>query len=136
MIYPLLTHFSYVRNDEEDIDDFLLEMYDYILDLYNSDIYSKLYETSSSNIKKHKSNNPIWEKQDIRGTNVSTHTEYTVENMILNGIIKYVYNQNLVKYNVSIISGSNDFQITDIDYELDYRPQSSTDRDRMNVSSL
>lgn len=130
MIYPLLTHFLYIRNSQDtETDDFLLEMYDHILDLYDVDIYSKLYETSSTNIKRHKNNNPIWEKQDIRGKNVTTHTLYTVENLILNGIVKYVYNNNLVKYNVSIISGSSDWQITNIDYELDYRPLSNIERD-------
>ena len=135
MVYPLLTHFLYVKQPVDvDTDEFIMEMYDYILDLYDVDIYNKLYDTSSTNINKHKNSHPIWEKQDIRGKNVTTHSLYTVENIILNGIVKYVYNQNIVNYNVSIIGGSNDFQITDIDYELDYRPLSSIDRDNTEGS--
>lgn len=135
MVYPLLTHFLYARQPVDvETDEFIMEMYDYIMDMYDVDIYNKIYETSSTNINKHRNSHPIWEKQDIRGKNVTTHSLYTAENIILNGIVKYVYNQNIVSYNVSIIGGSNDFQITDIDYELDYRPLSSIDRDNTEGS--
>ena len=65
MIIPLITHFAYTRRIG-DIDEYLLDFYDYILYCpqlsANVDITSKLYETSISNVNRNAKNNPvIWQ---------------------------------------------------------------------------
>ena len=109
---PLITHFAYSRKIN-DIDEYLLDIYDYILyapQFANVDIPSKLYETSISNVNRNAKNNAIiWQKQDIRGKDTITHSMGAVRNIILNIIPKYTFNQNMVSLNYTSIQKSNKF---------------------------
>ena len=129
---PIITHFAYMRR-ESNIDEFLLDIYDYILyapPFASVNIPAKLYETSISNISKNEKNNAvIWAKQDIRGKDVVTHSMGAVRNIILNIIPKYTFNQNMVSLNYTSIQKSNKYQVTDIAYEYSYIPLSSSKRD-------
>ena len=129
---PIITHFAYMRR-ESNIDEFLLDIYDYILyaqPFSNVNIPAKLYETSISNVSKNEKNNAvIWAKQDIRGKDIITHSMGAVRNIILNIIPKYTFNQNMVSLNYTSIQKSNKYQVTDIAYEYSYIPLSSSKRD-------
>ena len=133
---PLLTHYAYMKKIATKIDEFLLQAFDYIFDLFkNIDIYNKLYETSSTNIAKNEqANSVIWAKQDIRGRNVTTHSISSVNNIILNIMPKYVFNQNIVSMNYSSIINNTGFQITDIGFEFTFIPLSSSKKDEDNQS--
>ena len=129
---PIICHFAY-RRKISDIDEYLLDVYDYILyapQFSNVDIISKLYETSISNVNRNAKNNAtIWLKQDIRGKDVITHSMGAVRNIILNIVPKYTFNQNMVSLNYTSIQKSNKYQITDIQYEYSYVPLSSSRRE-------
>ncbi len=129
---PLVTHFAYARKIN-DIDEYLLDIYDYILyapQFANVDIPSKLYETSISNVNRNAKNNAIiWQKQDIRGKDTITHSMGAVRNIILNIIPKYTFSQNMVSLNYTSIQKSNKYQVTDIQYEFSYVPLSSSRRE-------
>ena len=129
---PLITHFAYSRKIN-DIDEYLLDIYDYILyapQFANVDIPSKLYETSISNVNRNAKNNAIiWQKQDIRGKDTITHSMGAVRNIILNIIPKYTFSQNMVSLNYTSIQKSNKYQVTDIQYEYSYVPLSSSRRE-------
>lgn len=129
---PLVTHFAYIRKIN-DIDEYLLDIYDYILyapQFSNVDIPSKLYETSISNVNRNAKNNAIiWQKQDIRGKDTITHSMGAVRNIILNIIPKYTFSQNMVSLNYTSIQKSNKYQVTDIQYEFSYVPLSSSRRE-------
>ncbi len=128
---PLITHFAYNRK-VTDIDEFLLNIYDNILYLFINevDIYSKLYETSISNVNRNAKNNAvIWAKQDIRGKDTITHSMGTVKNIILNIMPKYTFSQNMVSLNYTSIQKSNKYQVTDIQYEYSYVSLSSSKRE-------
>ena len=127
---PLVTHFAYNRK-VTDIDEFLLNVYDNILYLFNDvDIVSKLYETSISNVNRNAKNNAvIWAKQDIRGKDTITHSMGTVRNIILNIMPKYTFSQNMVSLNYTSIQKSNKYQVTDIQYEYSYVSLSSSKRE-------
>lgn len=61
MCIPIITHFAYSRK-VPDIDEFLLDFYDYILyapQFSYVDIVSKLYETSISNVSRNAKNNAV-----------------------------------------------------------------------------
>lgn len=74
IMIPLLTHFMYVKGIENTTD-FLLEVYDILLNMFDVDIYSKLYETSITNVTKNsKSHSVLWAAQAIRSNNVTTHS--------------------------------------------------------------
>lgn len=136
MCIPLLTHFAYSRKIKE-IDNFLLEVFDIIFGLFGTDIYNKLYETSVTNISKSQQSNPIiWAKQDIRGKNVTTHSQSSVNNIILNIMPKYIFSQNVVSMNYSSILNNTGFQVLDIEYEFSYIPLSSSKRDEDNQSDF
>lgn len=135
---PIITHFAYMRRIS-DIDEYLLDIYDYILyapPFQHVNIPAKLYETSISNVAKNeKSNAAIWAKQDIRGKDIVTHSQGAVRNIILNIIPKYSFDQNMVSLNYTSIQKSNKFQVTDIAYEYSYIPLSSSKRDGEDNSS-
>jgi len=132
MIIPIITHFAY-KHKIGDIDEYLLDYYDYILyapQFHDVDIAAKLYETSVSNVSRNVKNNPIiWSMQDIRGKDMVTHSEGAVRNIIINIIPKYTFSQNMISLNYTSIQKSNKFQITDIQYEFNYIPLSSSRRE-------
>ena len=137
LIIPLLTHFIYVNNIK-DPNTFLLEIFDKLLHKYDVDIYNKLYETAISIISKSADHDDVrlWELQDIRSKNKTTHAMESVINIILNIIPKYCYNQKLVFLNLSSIKLSTDLQIIEISYEYDFINLSSSRRDEENVSEF
>lgn len=68
MMIPLITHYCYMNN-VTDVNEFLLQVFDVILDYVkattNVDMYSKLSETTLSNVDKNsRDNSGIWEMQD------------------------------------------------------------------------
>lgn len=135
IIIPLIGHFAY--KNKLTVNTFILEVFDKIIHLFdNVDLYNKLYETSNSNITRSTKEHPIWNKQDIRGKNTTTHTLDSVNNIILNMIPKYEYSGNLVSLNFTSINKSIKYQITDIGYEFDFIPLSSSKRDEDNNSEF
>lgn len=136
MCIPLLTHWVYVKKIE-DTNDFLLEVFDIILNITDVDIYNKLYETSISNINKNaKKHAAIWEMQDIRSKNVTTHSLESVNNIILNIMPKYTYDKNVVSFNFTSIRHNTHFQVTGIEFEFSYVALSSSKRDEDNNSEF
>jgi hypothetical protein len=131
MLIPLVTHFMYVRKIQK-VTDFLLEVFDIVIDLYidDCDIYSKLYETAISTTNKNRDNNEIlWSMQNIRGKNTTTHSLSTVNNILLQIIPKYTYSKNIICFNYESIKKNTGYQITDITYEYSFVSLSSSRRD-------
>ena len=131
-IIPLLCHFMHIKN-VENTQDFILSVYDCILESYENigiDILSKLYETALSNITRTaKRNQVIWNMQDIRGLNTNVHTAQSINNIIINIMPKYRYDGNLVHLNYKSIQRNTGFQIIDIEYEFNFVSLSSSRRD-------
>lgn len=131
MIIPLASHFIYMRNVEF-VDDFLKEVFDPIIHFYDYkvDIFSKCYETTTSSVKNNASRNSvIWGKQDIRGKDIYTHSDDSLDNIILNIMPKYVFDQHMVNFNFTSIKRNIGFQVTDISFEYNFIPLSSSKRD-------
>lgn len=129
ILIPLITHFIYVKKIENS-NDFILEVYDIIFSMFNVDIYSKLYETSYSNIiGSERDHSTLWAMQSIRGKNTTTHTLDSVINIILNIIPKYNYNENIIHFNYRSIVKNTGYQVVDIGYECKFVPLSMSKRD-------
>lgn len=129
MIIPLVTHFAYIKSIDN-IDGFLLEVYDIIFGLSDVDMYSKMYETTMKEVTRNESiHSTLWDMQDIRGNNVTTHVRVSIENILLNLMPKYVYNKNIISLNFTSIRKNIGYKITDIKYEFNFRPLSSSNRD-------
>lgn len=137
LIIPLLTHFANKRKVQI-IDEFLLEIYSYIIKEYEDfvDLFEKFTATCSTNIAKNKRNNAIWNNQDIRAINQSTHAIYSVNNIILNLMPKYIYNDSPVTLNYASIGQVIKYKVTDAGYDFAYTSLSSSDRDLDENSSL
>lgn len=140
MMIPLLTHFAYVKR-LTNVNQFLKEEYDHILkyidDVYHVSIITKLQATASSNVLKDtKDNKKLWDMQDIRLVNPTSHSIESVDNILLNIIPKYRYDLNIVSLNYSSIRNSNKYQVTAIGYEYNYIPLSASKRDVENNSEL
>lgn len=112
-VIPLITHYAQAHRVGE-IDEFILDTFDIILNMFGVDIFAKLYETSISNVSKSEYKNaPLWVKQDIRGKDVVTHSRDSVDNIILNIMPKYVFDRNIVALNYTSIQKNTRCQITD-----------------------
>lgn len=136
MCIPLVTHFVYV-NKIEDVNGFIMSIFDIILNMSDINIYNKLYETSISNVmKNYQRNEKLWAKQDIRGKTPTIHAIDSVTNIILNIMPKYEYNQNIIFFNYTSIKKNAHYQVTGIEYEFDYIPLSSSARDADNNSAF
>lgn len=110
-VIPLITHFASVNRAGE-IDDFILDVFDIILNEFDVDIFSKLYETSISNVSKNEYKNaPLWNKQDIRGKDIVTHSRDSVDNIILNIMPKYAFDKNIVALNYTSIMKNTSCQV-------------------------
>jgi len=128
-VIPLITHFAN-KNREPEIDEFIMDVYDDILTMYDTNIFSKLFETSYSNVSKSEYKNaPLWMKQDIRGKDSVTHSRDSVDNIILNIMPKYAFDRNIVALNYTSIQKNTSCQILDIGYEFGFVPLSSSKRD-------
>lgn len=68
-------------------------------------------------------------KISIRAKNTTTHSKSSIENIILNIMPKYNYNQNIIAFNSTSIRKNTGFKITDIKYEFNYTLLSSSNRD-------
>lgn len=137
MIIPLATHFIYMKN-VENVDEFLLILFDPIIYIFNDvDMFSKLEETSLSTVKNNSNRNQvIWNKQDIRGKNVNTHSLSSLYNIILNIIPKYTFDRHMVNFNFTSIKRNIGFQVTDIEFEYNFIPLSSSKRDEDSNSEF
>lgn len=110
---PLMCHFMYKRG-VTNTTEFILSVYDILIDLYDVDVYNKLYETAISNVlRTAKRNQTIWNMQDIRGINTSIHSLQSVQNVLINIMPKYLYSGNLVHLNYKSILRNTGFQVLD-----------------------
>ena len=140
MMIPLITHFITKRNiDQKDIRGILLKAFDLLFqisnEIYNVDIGSKIYETTSSNVTKNISNNStLWEMQPIRSKNATTHSIETEENIIMQIIPKYSYNKNIIHFNYNAINRDLKYKVTEVPYEFGFVVLSSSNRDEDNNS--
>lgn len=134
---PILTHFIAVRKIKE-IKFFLLEFFQMIIDKYDSvDIINKLYETALSTVEKNADAHPIlWNMQNIRAKNVTTHSIQTVMNIILQIVPKYTYDKNIINFNYKSVLKSTSYQVIDIGYEFNLKSLSSSKRDDDNNSEF
>lgn len=102
-VIPLITHFAHMNRVPE-IDEFIMDVYDYILNMFDVDIFAKLFETSYTNVSKSEYKNAtLWNKQDIRSKDIVTHSRDSVDNIILNIMPKYAFNRNIVALNYTSI---------------------------------
>lgn len=135
MVIPLVTHYIRKKSKIYNTTNLMLNIFDLIINKFSSDadFYSKLYETSSSNSKRSTENHPrLWAKQNIRGENEITHSMNTIDNIILQIIPKYVYNQNLVCYNYKVVLKNLNCKVIEVPYEYQFRPLSNSKKDDEN----
>lgn len=140
MMIPLLTHFmAKAKTPPNKVKDILLKAFDLLFivnkQIYNVDLVAKIYQTTSSNVIKNTNNNSIlWDMQLIRARNSTTHSIDTVENLIMQIIPKYNYNQNIIHFNYNAINREIKFKVTDVPYEYKFVVLSSSKRDEDNNS--
>lgn len=139
MCIPMIIHFVYMRNIENP-NELILKVCDMLLDvdIYSDvDLYNKLYETSITIVNaSYKHDTGLWEQQDIRSKNVTTHAIDCVENILLNVLPKYMYNDSIINLNLGSINNSNGYQVTGISWEYGFIPLSASNRDEDNNSEF
>lgn len=132
---PVLTHFAYI-NKIKNINIFLLEIYDLIINLFDINLISKYYETTTSIVNNSVRSNPLWERQDIRGISPTTHALTSIENIILSLMPKYEYSGSGIFLNYKSINDNTRHQVLNIEYDYDYIEHSSSKRDLENNSEF
>ena len=137
MMIPMLTHYAYL-NRILNINDFLLDMYSLIL--YRPDIsinlYNKFFETVISNTEHSTLINPLWDKQDIRGINVTTFAADQTDNIILQLMPKYEYSLAPVTLNYNSIKKAIDHQVITNEYEYNYHELDTSKKDEDSNSEF
>lgn len=140
MMIPILTHFIMKKHiGPNDVKNVLLKAFDMLFQAvkmtYNIDLVSKICETTFSNVTKNtNSNTVLWDMQNIRGRNSTTHSIETVENIIMQIIPKYTYDKNIIHFNYNAINRDIKFRVTDVPYEYSFVVLSSSIRDDDNNS--
>ena len=136
MYIPLATHYMYVHNIKQSsqIQQFMLALFDMCSikyeEIWGIYIYDKLYETALSVVNKSKNpDKQLWEKNLVRGNNTTTHTKDSVNDVILQIMPKYTYNNNIINFNYFSNRQCLRFKITDIQYEYQLCKLSSSKRD-------
>lgn len=135
---PLVSHYIAIRKyPSNEINDALMSFYYRILAMFKSvDMMSKLYETVMSSVKRSKKKNKLWDMQNIRSINPTTHTIESVENIPLQLSPKYKFNQHIISFNFSAIRQNIGYKILDISYNYTFVPLSSSLRDEDNNSKI
>lgn len=136
MYIPLATHYMYIHGIKfsDEIQKFMLNLFDLCIMKYEEErgiyIYDKLYETAVSVVNKSKNPDKIlWDKNQIRGTNTTTHTKDSVVDIIMNIMPKYSYNNNIINFIYFSSRQCLKFKVTDIRYEYPFYKMSSSKRD-------
>lgn len=138
VIIPLVAHFISVKKVKA-VKHYLLTIFQLIFDQYEDtvDMVNKLYETTLSTVVKNaETNKALWDMQNIRAKNTTTHSIQTVVNIILQIMPKYTYDNNIIHFNYKSVTKSNDYQVVDIGYEYNFKQVSSSKRDEDNNSEL
>ena len=140
MMIPLISHFIVKKKiPSTEVKNVLLRAFDMLFQIsksiYNIDMIAKIHETTFSNVSKSTTNNSIlWDMQNIRGRNSTTHSIETVENIVMQIIPKYSYDKNIVHFNYNAINREIMNKVIEIAYEYSFVVLSSSIRDDDNNS--
>lgn len=138
---PILSHYAFKRDyATPDVNNLFMDYFsrviEMIVDKYNVDISTKLYETISTNVDKNKKRNPIlWQMQDIRVINPTTLTMRLVEHILRQLVPKYEFDRSVISFNFRAILSELRYKITDTGYEFKLASVSSSQRDEDNNSA-
>ena len=137
LLIPIITHFITVKKIVN-IKEFLLEVFNEIIYSYGStNMVMKLFVTASSNVGTSRSrDSTLWDMQHIRGRNANLHSIDSIENIMLNIMPKYRYDQNIICFNFNSIMNEIQHKVTDISYEYGFVTLSSSRRDEDNNSEF
>ena len=138
MVIPIITHFITVRRYKStEINGVLMEYYYRLFDMFESiDMVSKLYETVMSSVRRSMKKNRLWDMQNIRSINSTTHTIESVENIPLQLSPKYKFDRHIISFNFSSVRKNIGNKVLDISYKYTYVPLSSSLRDEDNNSKI
>lgn len=135
IVIPLIMQYTFIKNyDIISIDSLLMKIFDWIISdakfMYNVDIYAKLFETVYTNVNKNMSNNKmLWDMQEIRARNNTTHSMDTIVNIITKIIPKYEFNKDIICFNFGVIQLNIKYNVTAVPYEYSLTSVSSSVRD-------
>lgn len=127
-IIPIVSH--YIASRQLLNKDLFTRVFNIILSISDCDMYSKLYETVSYEIKRNvQLHSTMWDKQYIRGIDDISHKMQSMQNVINNIIPRYIYGKNIISLNCSSIKKHIGYSVTDIPFERNFRSLSSYNRD-------
>lgn len=130
MMIPLIMHYVY-RRKIIDVDGFTSMCFQLILDTRPEiDIHAKIQETVFTNVSRISKNDQIlWDKNAIRGIDTIINTMYTIDNIFLNVMPKYNFNNNPINMNIATIKNDIRYKVVDVPYEYDTRSLNSSNRE-------
>lgn len=140
IIIPLLMHFVYVKKySTTEVKRIILRAFDLIFvemnKKYHVDMGAKLFETILSNVNKNINNNKVlWDMQEIRARNSTTHSIDTEENVMIQILPKYTFSKNIICFNYDAIQLELKYKVIEAQYEYTLTSVSSSIRDEDNNS--
>lgn len=135
IVIPLIMQFTFIKNyDTANVDRLLMKVFDWIIidakNMYGVDIYAKLFETVYTNVNKNIVNNKmLWDMQEIRSRNNTTHSMDTIINIITKIVPKYEFDKDIICFNYQVIQLNIKYSVTGVPYEYSLASVSSSNRD-------
>lgn len=133
---PLASHYYHIHmlKKVESIQNFMLRLFDACIIKYEEEnkvgLYDKLYEMNLSVTNKSKNADKIlWAKNAIRGKNTTLHVNESIEDIILQMMPKYTFDNNIINFGYFGARQNLRHKITAISYELSFVKLSSSKRD-------
>lgn len=143
MYIPLISHFMYIHfiKTSPEIQRVMLKLFDLCVIKYEQErdihIYDKLYETAISVTNKSISTDKvIWSKNLIRANNPTTHIRDSVIDIIMNIIVKYIYDENIINFNYYSNRKALKYKVNELQYEFSFSRLSNSVRDNENNSAI
>ncbi|MBR2212815.1 MAG: hypothetical protein IJ889_00095 [Eubacterium sp.] len=130
MMIPLIMHYAY-KAKTLDVDGFTAACFQLVMKLHpDIDIHAKIQETVFTNVNRLSKNDELlWEKCAIRGIDKVINTMYTIDNIILNVMPKYNFNNNPINMNIATIKNDIKYKVVEVPYEYDVRNLNSSNRE-------
>lgn len=130
MMIPIIMHYVYKRKIL-DVDGFTAICFNLIFDMRpDIDIHAKIQETVFTNVERLSKNDTLlWTKCAARGMNEVINAAYTIDNIILNVMPKYNFNNNPINMNIATIKNDIRYKVVEVPYEYDIRNLNSSNRE-------
>lgn len=138
ILIPIIMHFAHINHITENIEGYLLNIYGLLFQKRqdDADMHAKLFETVYATIlNDSKQNKMVWDMNPIRGIDINTAADNSIQTLIIQVMPKYRFNKNMVALNLYSIKLGIRYTVTHVQYDYDFVSLSASNRTGEDNSS-